>query len=60
MTRSYYPKKDEQARKWWVVDASDAVLGRLSTEVAMRLMGKRSPRYTPSADVGDHVVGVAR
>ena len=58
MSQTYYPKKSEITRSWHVVDASDQVLGRLSSEVAMVLMGKRKPTFTPSADVGDHVIVV--
>ncbi len=53
---TYFPKQGEIARKWYVVDASDKVLGRLATRVAEILTGKASPRYTPFIDTGDHVV----
>ena len=43
-------------RKWYVVDASDLVLGRLATQVATVLRGKHRPEYTPHADCGDHVI----
>ncbi|MDX8406180.1 MAG: 50S ribosomal protein L13 [Mariprofundus sp.] len=43
-------------RKWYVVDASDLVLGRLATEIATVLRGKHRPEYTPHADCGDHIV----
>ncbi len=43
-------------RKWFVVDASDLVLGRLATQVATVLRGKHRPEYTPHADCGDHVI----
>jgi len=43
-------------KDWVVVDASDAVLGRLSTEVAMILRGKRKPSFTPHVDCGDNVI----
>lgn len=42
--------------KWYIVDAQDLVLGRLSTEVARILRGKHNPMYTPHADCGDHVI----
>lgn len=43
-------------RDWFVLDADGVVLGRLATKVAMMLMGKHKPTYTPFLDVGDHVV----
>jgi large subunit ribosomal protein L13 len=48
----------EAERSWFVVDADDKVLGRLATEIAMVLRGKRKPTFTPHADVGDFVVVV--
>lgn len=43
-------------RKWYVVDATDLVLGRMSTEVARRLTGKHKPTYTPHEDNGDFII----
>jgi len=43
-------------RKWFVVDAKDLVLGRLSTEVATLLRGKHKPIFTPHVDCGDYVI----
>ncbi|HJP07107.1 MAG: 50S ribosomal protein L13 [Acidiferrobacteraceae bacterium] len=43
-------------REWYVVDATDKVLGRLASEVATRLRGKHKPEYTPHVDTGDHIV----
>lgn len=43
-------------RDWYVVDATDKVLGRLASEVARRLRGKHKPEYTPHMDTGDYVV----
>ena len=43
-------------RNWFVLDADGVVLGRLATKVAMMLMGKHKPTYTPFLDAGDHVV----
>jgi large subunit ribosomal protein L13 len=43
-------------KEWVIVDATNAVLGRLSTEVAMLLRGKRKPNYTPHVDCGDNVI----
>jgi large subunit ribosomal protein L13 len=53
---TYFPKEGEIARKWFVVDASGQVLGRLASRVARILMGKENPKYTPFLDTGDHVV----
>lgn len=53
---TYFPKQGEIVRKWYVVDATGQVLGRLATRVAEILTGKASPRYTPFLDTGDHVV----
>lgn len=55
---TYFPKAGEIARKWYVVDASGKTLGRLASDVAEVLAGKRSPRYTPFLDTGDHVIVV--
>jgi large subunit ribosomal protein L13 len=41
---------------WYVVDASDKVLGRLATQIAMRLKGKTKAAYSPHVDMGDHIV----
>lgn len=43
-------------RKWYIVDATDLVLGRLATQLATVLRGKHRPEYTPHADCGDHVI----
>ena len=43
-------------REWFVIDATDKVLGRLSTEIAHRLRGKHKPEYTPHVDTGDYIV----
>ncbi len=53
-TWTYRPGSIE--REWYVIDASDAVLGRLATRVASILRGKHRPQYTPHADCGDHVI----
>jgi large subunit ribosomal protein L13 len=42
--------------KWWVVDAKDKVVGRLASDIAVILMGKHRPTYTPHVDTGDFVV----
>lgn len=48
-------KKDEQ-KQWYVVDATDQVLGRLAVKIANVLRGRHKPIYTPNIDCGDHVV----
>jgi large subunit ribosomal protein L13 len=53
---TYFPKAGEIARKWYVVDASGQILGRLASQVARILMGKENPKYTPFLDTGDHVI----
>jgi large subunit ribosomal protein L13 len=52
------PSKNEIQRKWFVLDAEGAVLGRLASEAARMLMGKNKPIYTPYIDTGDHVIVV--
>ncbi len=54
--RTYSPKASEITRKWYVIDAEDLVLGRLSTEAARILRGKHKPTYAPHMDMGDHVI----
>ena len=49
-------KKEEVTRKWYVVDAADKTLGRLSTEVANRLRGKHKVCFTPHVDTGDYII----
>lgn len=51
-------KKEEVARDWFLVDADNKVLGRMATEIANILRGKKKPIYTPSVDTGDFVVVV--
>ena len=53
---TYFPKQGEIVRKWLVVDADGQTLGRLASQIALILMGKENPQYTPFIDVGDHVV----
>ena len=53
---TYIPSSHEIVRKWFVVDASGKTLGRLATEAASVLAGKRNPKYTPFIDMGDHVI----
>ena len=51
-----YAHPGEVERKWWLIDAEGATLGRLATQVAMILRGKNKPQYTPNTDTGDFVV----
>ena len=55
---TYIPKADSLERRWFVVDASDQVLGKVAVAVADILSGKKKPTYTPFLDTGDHVVVV--
>jgi large subunit ribosomal protein L13 len=54
--KTYVPKKDEVERQWWLIDADGRILGRLATEVAGLLRGKRKPQYVDFMDTGDFVV----
>jgi large subunit ribosomal protein L13 len=54
--KCYQARKGEVERKWYCVDATDKVLGRLATKLATVLMGKHKPSYTPHQDTGDFVV----
>lgn len=54
--KSYMAKPGEVESKWYVVDATDMVLGRLASQVAAILKGKNKPQYTPNVDCGDHVI----
>jgi large subunit ribosomal protein L13 len=49
-------KNSDVKRDWFLVDATDKTLGRLSTEIARRLTGKHKPSYTPHVDTGDYIV----
>jgi large subunit ribosomal protein L13 len=53
---TYIPKATGLDRRWYVIDASGKVLGKVATTVANVLSGKRKPTYTPFLDTGDHVV----
>ena len=55
---TYHPKSGDITRKWYVIDATDVVLGRLATHAADLLRGKGKPQYAPNVDCGDHVVVV--
>jgi large subunit ribosomal protein L13 len=54
--KTYVPKKDELEKKWWLIDAEGRVLGRLATEIAVLLRGKKNPKYVDFMDSGDFVV----
>lgn len=54
--QTYLAKNDEVTREWVHIDATDQVLGRVAVRIAMILMGKTKPTYTPHHDVGDFVV----
>ena len=54
--KTHLPKVDRDLRKWHVIDANGAVLGRLAAQVANILRGKNKPIYTPHLDAGDFVV----
>lgn len=54
--KSYLAKPSEVERKWYVVDADGQTLGRLCSRIAIILMGKHKPTYTPHADTGDFVI----
>jgi large subunit ribosomal protein L13 len=56
--RTYATKASEIEREWFLVDATDQTLGRLATEIATILRGKRKAIYTPHLDCGDYVVVV--
>jgi large subunit ribosomal protein L13 len=54
--KTYTPKPEDVQRKWWVVDAEGKVLGRLASEIATVLRGKRKAIFSPHLDTGDFVV----
>ncbi len=54
--KTYSANAETVKREWFVIDATDKVLGRLSTEIAHRLRGKHKPEYTPHVDTGDYIV----
>src|SRR5207302_955976 len=57
-TKTFSPKARHIERRWYVVDADGAVLGRLASEVAKILRGKHKPIFAPHVDTGDHVIVV--
>ena len=54
--KTFSAKPESVKRDWYIVDATDKVLGRLSTEIARRLRGKHKPEYTPHVDTGDYII----
>ncbi|NQT87790.1 50S ribosomal protein L13 [bacterium] len=58
MSKTYMAKPGEVAAAWHVVDAEDKILGRMASRIALVLMGKHRPTYTPHVDTGDFVVVV--
>ena len=54
--KTFSAKSETVRRDWYVVDATDKILGRLATAVASRLRGKHKPEYTPHVDTGDYIV----
>src|SRR5512147_102874 len=56
--KTFSAKSHEVKRDWFVVDATDKVLGRLASEIASRLRGKHKPEFTPHVDTGDYIIVV--
>ena len=54
--KTFSAKNEDLDRNWYLVDAQNKTLGRLSTEIAIRLRGKHKPIYTPHVDTGDYIV----
>lgn len=54
--KTFAAKPAEVRRDWYLVDAADKTLGRLATEIALRLRGKHKPVYTPNVDTGDYII----
>lgn len=56
--KTFSAKPETVQHDWYVVDAADKTLGRLASDIAMRLRGKHKPEYTPHVDTGDYIVVV--
>ncbi|MDR0609038.1 MAG: 50S ribosomal protein L13 [Planctomycetaceae bacterium] len=56
MDKTYMAKPNEVPQKWYLVDGTDKVVGRLASDIAMILMGKHRPTYTPHVDTGEYVI----
>jgi len=54
--KTFSAKPQEVEREWFVIDATDKVLGRVASEVARRLRGKHKPEFTPHVDTGDYII----
>jgi len=54
--KTYSAKPSDVTKKWWIIDAEDVVLGRMSAEIAKILRGKHKPMFTPHIDTGDNVI----
>lgn len=55
-TKTFVAQPDSIEKNWWLIDADDQVVGRLASRIAVILMGKHRPTYTPHVDTGDYVV----
>ncbi|MCP4482832.1 MAG: 50S ribosomal protein L13 [bacterium] len=56
MRKTYFTKETDAVKDWYVIDATDMVLGRLATRVANVLRGKHKPMFTPNVDTGDNII----
>lgn len=56
--KTYSARPDDVEKKWFVIDAEDVVLGRLASQIALRLRGKHKTMYTPHIDCGDNIIVV--
>lgn len=54
--KTYFANKENTEHKWYVVDATGKVLGRLASQIAKYLRGKHKPEFTPHADAGDYII----
>lgn len=54
--KTYFATRENTEQKWYVVDASGKVLGRLASQIAKYLRGKHKPEYTPHHDAGDYII----
>jgi large subunit ribosomal protein L13 len=55
-TKSYNAQTDSIEQSWWIVDGEDQIVGRIASDIAVVLMGKHKPTYTPNVDTGDFVI----
>jgi large subunit ribosomal protein L13 len=56
--KTIFPKAQDIERRWYVIDADDAILGRLAVKAATVLRGKHKPQFTPNQECGDYVIVV--